>query len=124
MAQLKRLDRAAQPDGYYRPYTVKGLYQVTGGGDALRERLDEIFAEIDAAIEDGKNFLILSDRDSNHMMAPIPSLLLTSAVQHHLLRRQTRTQISMVVEAGDVREIHHVALLIAYGAAAVNPLTV
>ena len=121
MAQLKRLDRAAQLDGYYRPYTVKGLYQVTGGGDALRERLDEIFAEIDAAIEDGKNFLILSDRDSNHMMAPIPSLLLTSAVQHHLLRRQTRTQISMVVEAGDVREIHHVALLIAYGAAAVNP---
>ncbi len=121
MAQLKRLDRAVQLDGYYRPYTVKGLYQVTGGGDALRERLDEIFAEIDAAIEDGKNFLILSDRDSNHMMAPIPSLLLTSAVQHHLLRRQTRTQISMVVEAGDVREIHHVALLIAYGAAAVNP---
>ena len=121
MAQLKRLDRASQLDGYYRPYTVKGLYQVTGGGDALRERLDEIFAEIDAAIEDGKNFLILSDRDSNHMMAPIPSLLLTSAVQHHLLRRQTRTQISMVVEAGDVREIHHVALLIAYGAAAVNP---
>lgn len=121
MAQLKRLDRAAQLDGYYRPYTVKGLYQVTGGGDALRERLNEIFAEIDAAIEDGKNFLILSDRDSNHMMAPIPSLLLTSAVQHHLLRRQTRTQISMVVEAGDVREIHHVALLIAYGAAAVNP---
>ncbi|PKU91479.1 glutamate synthase [Bifidobacterium pseudolongum subsp. globosum] len=121
MAQLKRLDRASQLDGYYRPYTVKGLYQVTSGGDALRERLDEIFAEIDAAIEDGKNFLILSDRDSNHMMAPIPSLLLTSAVQHHLLRRQTRTQISMVVEAGDVREIHHVALLIAYGAAAVNP---
>ena len=121
MAQLKRLDRAAQLDGYYRPYTVKGLYQVTGGGDALRERLNEIFAEIDAAIEDGKNFLILSDRDSNHMMAPIPSLLLTSAVQHHLLRRQTRTQISMVIEAGDVREIHHVALLIAYGAAAVNP---
>ncbi|MFR4488963.1 MAG: glutamate synthase central domain-containing protein [Bifidobacterium pseudocatenulatum] len=64
---------------------------------------------------------MLSDRDSNYTWGPIPSLLLTSAVQHHLLRRHTRTQISMVVEAGDVREIHHVALLIAYGAAAVNP---
>lgn len=121
MAQLKRIDRAPQLEGYYQPYIVKGLYQVTGGGDAMRTRLQEIYDEIDTAIEQGANFLVLSDRDSNHMMAPIPSLLLTSAVQHHLLRKHTRTQISMVVEAGDVREIHHVALLIAYGAAAVNP---
>lgn len=121
MAQLKRLDRASQLGGYYKPYVIRGLYQVTGGGNALETRLEEIFAEIDQAIADGSNFLVLSDRDSNHMMAPIPSLLLTSAVQHHLLRKHTRTQISMVVEAGDVREIHHVALLIAYGAAAVNP---
>ncbi|MEF2737034.1 MAG: glutamate synthase central domain-containing protein, partial [Bifidobacterium choerinum] len=121
MAQLKNVDRARQLDDYYKPVVIKGLYQVTGGGEALRNRLDEIFDEVDQAIEDGSNFLILSDRDSNHMMAPIPSLLLTSAVQHHLLRRKTRTQISMVVEAGDVREIHHVALLIAYGAACVNP---
>ncbi|KFI65963.1 glutamate synthase large subunit [Bifidobacterium cuniculi] len=121
MAKLKRINRARQLDGYYQPYVVKGLYEVTGGGDALARRLEEIFAEVDEAIAQGCNFLVLSDRDSDHMMAPIPSLLLTSAVQHHLLRRQTRTQISMVVEAGDVREIHHVALLIAYGAAAVNP---
>ena len=64
---------------------------------------------------------MLSDRGSDHTWAPIPSLLLTSAVQHHLLRRHTRTQVSLAVEAGDVREIHHVALLIAYGAACVNP---
>ncbi|WP_093959267.1 glutamate synthase large subunit [Bifidobacterium vansinderenii] len=121
MAQLKRLDRAKVLGGYYRPFVVKGLYQVAGGGKALEERLEEIFAEIDQAIADGKNFLVLSDRDSNHTWGPIPSLLLTSAVQHHLLRRHTRTQISMAVEAGDVREIHHVALLIAYGAACVNP---
>ncbi|MEE1296193.1 MAG: glutamate synthase large subunit [Bifidobacterium sp.] len=121
MAKLKRIDRARQLDGYYRPFTVKGLYEVTGGGEALKRRLEEIFAEVDAAIADGCNVLVLSDRDSNHMMAPIPSLLLTSAVQRHLLRRQTRTQVSMLVEAGDVREIHHVALLVAYGAAAVNP---
>ena len=121
MAQLKRLDKARILGGYYRPYVVKGLYQVAGGGKALEERLDEIFAEIDEAIANGKNFIVLSDRESNHTWGPIPSLLLTSAVQHHLLRRHTRTQISVAVEAGDVREIHHVALLIAYGAACVNP---
>nr|WP_191997328.1 glutamate synthase large subunit [Bifidobacterium sp. SMB2] len=121
MAQLKRLDRAPILGGYYKPFVVKGLYQVAGGGKALEERLEEIFNEIDEAIADGKNFLVLSDRDSNHTWGPIPSLLLTSAVQHHLLRRHTRTQVSMAVEAGDVREIHHVALLIAYGAACVNP---
>lgn len=121
MAQLKRLDKARMLGDYYRPYIVRGLYQVAGGGKALEDRLTEIFAEVDQAIEEGKNFIVLSDRDSNHTWGPIPSLLLTSAVQHHLLRRHTRTQISMAVEAGDVREIHHVALLIAYGAACVNP---
>ncbi|MBT1166261.1 glutamate synthase large subunit [Bifidobacterium simiarum] len=121
MAQLKRLDRAPILGGFYKPYVVKGLYQVAGGGKALEERLEEIFGEIDQAIADGKNFIVLSDRDSNHTWGPIPSLLLTSAVQHHLLRRHTRTQVSMAVEAGDVREVHHVALLIAYGAACVNP---
>ena len=94
---------------------------MAGGGKALGERLEEIFAEVDEAIAGGSNFIVLSDRDSNHTWGPIPSLLLTSAVQHHLLRKHTRTQISMAVEAGDVREIHHVALLIAYGAACVNP---
>ena len=121
MAQLKRLDKAKVLGGYYRPFVVKGLYQVAGGGKALGERLEEIFAEVDEAIAGGSNFIVLSDRDSNHTWGPIPSLLLTSAVQHHLLRKHTRTQISMAVEAGDVREIHHVALLIAYGAACVNP---
>ncbi len=121
MAQLKRLDRAKILSGYYKPFTVEGLYHVAGGGEALRTRLEEIFTQIDEEIARGKNFLILSDRNSDHIMAPIPSLLLTSAVQHHLLRKHTRTQVSMAVEAGDVREIHHVALLIAYGAACVNP---
>ena len=121
MAKLKRLDRAQALGGYYKPFVVKGLYQVAGGGAALKTRLDEIFTEVDQAISEGKNFLVLSDRDSNHTWGPIPSLLLTSAIQHHLLRKHTRTQVSMAVEAGDVREIHHVALLIAYGAACVNP---
>ncbi len=121
MAQLKRLDRAAVLNGYYKPFVVKGLYQVAGGGKALESRLEEIFTEIDTAIANGANFIVLSDRGSNHTWGPIPSLLLTSAVQHHLLRHHTRTQVSLAVEAGDVREIHHVALLVAYGAACVNP---
>ena len=70
---------------------------------------------------DGARFLVLSDRDSDADLAPIPSLLLTSAVHHHLIREKTRTQVGLLVEAGDVREVHHVALLIGYGAAAVNP---
>ena len=64
---------------------------------------------------------MLSDRHSDAEWAPIPSLLLTGAVHHHLVRERTRTQVGMVVEAGDVREVHHVALLLGYGAAAVNP---
>src|SRR5690606_14913382 len=79
------------------------------------------FAEVDAAVERGAFFIVLSDRHSDREHAPIPSLLLTSAVHHHLVRRGTRTRVGLLVEAGDVREVHHVALLIGYGAAAVNP---
>ena len=100
---------------------VKGLYPVGGGGAALEKRLGEIFNEVDALIRQGKRFIVLSDRDSNAQMAPIPSLLLCAAVHHHLVRTKSRSQISLLVESGDVREVHHVALLIGYGAAAVNP---
>ncbi|WUH94046.1 glutamate synthase large subunit [Streptomyces sp. NBC_00433] len=101
--------------------TLSGLYRVTGGGEALAARLAEICAEADAAIEDGARLIVLSDRHSDAEHAPIPSLLLTSAVHHHLIRTKQRTQVGLLVEAGDVREVHHVALLIGYGAAAVNP---
>ncbi|RNF79978.1 glutamate synthase large subunit [Streptomyces botrytidirepellens] len=100
---------------------LSGLYRVSGGGDALAARLAEICAEADAAIEDGARLIVLSDRHSDAEHAPIPSLLLTSAVHHHLIRTKQRTQVGLLVEAGDVREVHHVALLIGYGAAAVNP---
>src|SRR3954468_13509416 len=105
----------------YKTATIKGLYRVAGGGEALRQRLDEIFAEVSEAIAHGAHFVVLSDRDSTAELAPIPSLLLTSAVHHHLIREKTRTRVGLLVEAGDVREVHHVALLIGYGAAAVNP---
>ncbi|MFF2728532.1 glutamate synthase large subunit [Streptomyces sp. NPDC058008] len=101
--------------------TLSGLYRVSGGGDALAARIEQITNEVDAAIEDGARLIVLSDRHSDAEHAPIPSLLLTSAVHHHLIRTKQRTQVGLLVEAGDVREVHHVALLIGYGAAAVNP---
>src|SRR5512139_469920 len=100
---------------------VRGLYRVAGSGEALQARLEEIFDEVSAAVAAGARFVVLSDRDSDAQLAPIPSLLLTSAVHHHLIREKTRTQVGLVVEAGDVREVHHVALLVGYGASAVNP---
>ena len=100
---------------------IKGLYNVYGGGAALEKRIVEIFNEVDALIRQGKRFIVLSDRESNASLAPIPSLLLCAAVHHHLVRTKNRTMISLLIETGDVREVHHVALLIGYGAAAINP---
>ena len=111
-------------DGDYpglEAYVVRGLFSIADGGDSLRERLAEIRAEVSQAIKDGAHIIVLSDRDGDAENAPIPSLLLTSAVHHHLIREKTRTSVGLVVEAGDVREVHHVALLIGYGAACVNP---
>jgi len=102
-------------------HVVRGLFTVAGGAESLSQRLIEIRAEVSAAINDGAHIIVLSDRDGDAEDAPIPSLLLTSAVHHHLIREKTRTKVGLVVEAGDVREVHHVALLIGYGAAAVNP---
>ncbi len=100
---------------------IRGLYEVAEGSTGLEARLEEIFAEVDAEIEGGARLIVLSDRGANRRLAPIPSLLLTSAVHHHLIRGRKRTRIGLVVECGDVREVHHAALLIGYGAAAVNP---
>ena len=100
---------------------ISGLYDIDGGAAALEGRLEEIFGEVDAMLDAGVRFLVLSDRDSTTDLAPIPSLLLCSAVHHHLVRRKTRTQVALIIEAGDVREVHHAALLVGYGAAAINP---
>jgi glutamate synthase (NADPH/NADH) large chain len=101
--------------------TIHGLYPVNGGGEALRDALDRVRREVSTAIAGGARIIVLSDRESTETMAPIPSLLLTSAVHHHLIREKARTRVGLLVEAGDVREVHHVALLVGYGAAAVNP---
>jgi glutamate synthase (NADPH) large chain len=102
-------------------HTIDGRYDASGGGDALRARLATICAEATAAIAAGARLIVLSDRAVSPGGTPIPSLLLTGAVHHHLIRERARTRVGLIVEAGDVRECHHVALLIGYGAAAVNP---
>ncbi|WP_347347042.1 glutamate synthase large subunit [Nigerium sp.] len=120
LAKLVRINR----DGtmpHYDSHVVRGLYRLLGGGEELERRIDEICAEVSEAIERGARIIILSDRHSNIDYAPIPSLLLTAAVHHHLVREKTRTQVGLIVEAGDVREVHHVSLLVGYGASAVNP---
>ncbi len=120
LAKLIHIDRDGdRPE--FAAAVISGLYQVSGGGRALREALDRVRAEASQAIAEGKRILVLTDRDSNAESAPIPSLLLTSAVHHHLIREKTRTQVGLVVEAGDAREVHHMALLVGYGAGAINP---
>ncbi len=105
----------------FQAHVVRGLFPVGGGGEALKNRIEEIRAEVSQAIKDGAHIIVLSDRDGDSEEAPIPSLLLTAAVHHHLIREKTRTKVGLVVETGEVREVHHVALLVGFGAAAVNP---
>ncbi|MEN0071585.1 MAG: glutamate synthase central domain-containing protein, partial [Propionicimonas sp.] len=123
LAKLVRINRDGSMPAY-DTHVVRGLYDVEGGGEALRSTLVELCAQTSAAIARGCRTIILSDRHSTAERAPIPSLLLTAAIHHHLVREKTRTQVGLIVEAGDVREVHHVALLIGYGAAAVNPYLV
>ena len=118
LAKIKHID---EMPGGGEAFVVRGLYRLSEGSEGLEKRLSEIYSEVDQAIADGITYLVLSDRDSNRDLAPIPSLLLTSAVHHHLIRTGRRTMVGLVVEAGDVREVHHVAALVGYGAAAVNP---
>jgi glutamate synthase (NADPH) large chain len=107
----------------FAAHVVDGRYRVAGGGAALRERLAEIRAEVSAAISGGARIIVLSDRGpgADERLAPVPSLLLTGAVHHHLIRERTRTRVGLIVESGDARECHHIALLIGYGASCVCP---
>ena len=105
----------------FATHVVRGLFPIAGGGRSLVAKIEEIRAEVSSAIDAGARIIVLSDRDGDAENAPIPSLLLTSAVHHHLIREKTRTKVGLVVESGEVREVHHVALLIGFGAAAVNP---
>ncbi|MDH5509236.1 MAG: glutamate synthase large subunit [Nitrospinota bacterium] len=116
--ELERL-RLIKKKGF-KSLTISTLFEagVSGG---LEIALQRIRAEAEAAVDSGVNALILSDRGVDHKMAPIPSLLAQSAVHHHLIRAEKRTNCGMVMETGEAREVHHFALLLGYGANAVNP---
>ena len=100
---------------------LRALYDVERGGEGLADALEDLRIRACEAIAKGARTLVISDRDSDHTRAPIPSLLAVSAVHHHLVRTKQRTKVALVVESGDAREVHHIAMLIGFGAAAVNP---
>jgi glutamate synthase (NADPH/NADH) large chain len=118
LAKIKHIDRA---NNIGKAVTISCLYRVDDGPEALEARLAAICAEVDQALLAGATFIVLSDRDSNRELAPIPSLLSCSAVHHHLIRNGTRMMAGLVIEAGDARDVHHVATLIGFGASAINP---
>jgi glutamate synthase (NADPH/NADH) large chain len=130
LAKLMYVNEHGETPGF-KAFAIDGLFEVgeagvagaptREGGEALARAIDEVRRQVSAAIADGANLIILSDRNATWTWAPIPSLLLTSAVHHHLVREKTRTQVGLVIETGDAREVHHMALLMGYGAAAVNP---
>ncbi|GAA4446948.1 glutamate synthase large subunit [Phytohabitans houttuyneae] len=120
LAKILSVDEDGDLPGF-KAVRVSGLYPLRDGAAGIKARLTQICRHVSEAIEDGVRILVLSDRDSNATLAPIPSLLLTAAVHQHLVREQTRTQVALIVESGDCREVHHAAVLIGYGAAAVNP---
>jgi hypothetical protein len=116
LAKLRHIDI----DGF-RSVTLQMLYRPEEGGAGLAKALDYLCAQASEAVRAGNTILILSDRGVSRELAPIPSLLATAGVHHHLVREGARTRCALVVESGDAREVHHVALLIGYGAGAVNP---
>ncbi|OCH79373.1 glutamate synthase large subunit [Gordonia sp. UCD-TK1] len=100
---------------------LRALYEVSEGGAGLAAALEDLRMRASQAIAEGHTTLVISDRLTDAEHAPIPSLLATSAVHHHLVRTKERTRVALVVESGDAREVHHIATLIGFGAAAVNP---
>jgi glutamate synthase (NADPH/NADH) large chain len=122
LAKLMYVNEHTETPGF-KAFAVDALFPVGGDapGVALEAALEEVRQRVSAAIAAGANLIVLSDRHSTPVQAPIPSLLVTAAVHHHLVRERTRTKVGLVVESGDAREVHHIALLIGYGAAAVNP---
>ena len=116
LEQVRRVDRPG-----VRSITLPALFHPSEGEGSLERAMEELCRQASRAIEDGYSIIILSDRGADAEHAPIPSLLATAGVHHHLVREGTRTRAGLVVESGEPREVAHFALLIGYGAAAVNP---
>jgi len=101
--------------------TLPILFHVSEGGPGLERAMAELCRRASRAIADGYDIIILSDRGVDREQAPIPALLAVSGVHHHLMREGTRAEVGLVLETGEPREVHHFALLLGYGAAAINP---
>ena len=97
------------------------LFEVSRGSEGLKAAIDRLCKQAEQSVTDGVNYIILSDREVDETHAPIPSLLAVSAVHHHLISVQKRVQTALVVETGEMREVMHAALLLGYGASAINP---
>ncbi|MEO1926516.1 MAG: glutamate synthase large subunit, partial [Gammaproteobacteria bacterium] len=105
----------------FKTKTIPILYAVAEGGAGLDKVLEEVYTQVDKAIEDGYTNVILSDRGIDENKTAIPALLATAGVHHHLIRNGQRTRIGLVLESGEPREVHHFAVLLGYGIGAVNP---
>jgi glutamate synthase (NADPH/NADH) large chain len=117
--QLEKIRTLDSP--FFKSKVIDITFPATGEPDALENAIDYICYKAENAARYGINVIILSDRKMGVERAPIPSLLATGAVHHHLIRKGLRVNCGIVVEAGDVRETHHYAALIGYGASAINP---
>jgi glutamate synthase (NADPH/NADH) large chain len=105
----------------FKAVKIKMLYKVAEGAEGLERALDSLCKQAEQSVRDGANYIILSDRNANEEYAPIPSLLVVSAVHHYLISVQKRVQTALIVETGELREVMHAALLLGYGASALNP---
>src|SRR6202166_4615178 len=116
---LEKLRRVSWGD--FLATTLQTVFRPAGGGDKLERALDGLCRRASLAIRDGYKLLILSDRGVDREHAPIPSLLALTAVHNHLVRERTRTQVALIIESGEPREVMHFCLLIGYGASAIHP---
>jgi glutamate synthase (ferredoxin) len=116
LAKLRYID---DPD--FKSVTLPILFNPGQDGSGLEGAMEDLFRAADKAIADGANILILSDRGIDQNNAPIPALLAVAGLHHHLIREETRTRVSLMLESGEPREVHHFATLIGYGATAINP---
>ncbi|MFN8284843.1 MAG: glutamate synthase large subunit [Chitinophagales bacterium] len=118
-SDIAKLRYINHPD--FKVITIQALFAATGKRGALERGIDRICKEAENAVANGNNIIIISDKGVNKDFAPIPSLLAVGAIHHHLINIKTRIDCSLVVESGDIREVHHIATHIGYGATAVNP---
>jgi len=108
-------------DELFTHKVIKMVFPVGGGKLGLENAIENMLAEAEEAVDEKKNYIILSDRDISEDYAPIPSVLAVAAVHHHLIKTKKRMQVGIIVETGDAREINHFALLLGYGASVINP---